>query len=52
VASHGAHIQMVFFFSGFPSGSPEIGQVGTLATLEPHNFVNRPSIEMWFEAKL
>jgi len=41
VASHGAHIQMVFLSResrvGVSSGSPEIVPIGTPATLEPHN---------------
>jgi hypothetical protein len=41
-----------FSLPGFPNGSPEIVPVGTLATLEPHNFANKPRIEMRFEAKL
>ncbi len=41
-----------FSLPGLPSGSPEILPVGTPATMEPHNFVNRPLIEVWFEAKL
>jgi hypothetical protein len=34
------------------SGSLEISSAGTPVTLEPHNFVNRPSIEVRSEAKL
>ncbi len=40
------------FVPGLPSGNPEIAQVGTFATLEPHNFASRPPIEMQSEAKL
>jgi hypothetical protein len=35
-----------FSFPRLPSGSLEIPLAGTLATLEPHNFVIRPRIEM------
>ncbi len=35
-----------FSLSGLPSGSLEIPPTGTLATLEPHNFVIKPPIEM------
>jgi hypothetical protein len=28
-----------YFVSGFPNGSPEILKIGTLTTLEAHNFV-------------
>ncbi len=41
-----------FSLPGLPSGSFEIASVGTPATLEPHNFVRRPMIDMQFEAKL
>jgi hypothetical protein len=41
-----------FSLPGLLSGSPEIAQVGTLATLEPHNFASRPPIEVQSEAKL
>jgi hypothetical protein len=44
VPSHRACIQM-----SFCPGSPEIG---TLATLEAHNFLFRPSIEVMSKAKL
>jgi hypothetical protein len=40
------------FVPGLPSGSPEIAQVGTLATLEPHNLTIKPQIEMWSKTKL
>jgi hypothetical protein len=40
------------FILGFQSESFEIAKVGTFATLEPHNFVCKPPIEMNFEAKL
>ncbi len=40
------------FVPGLPSESPEILKVGTLATLEAHNFVCRPLIEMKFKSKL
>jgi len=49
---HKAHIQMAFFVPGLPSGSFEIVEVGTIATLGPHNFVCKPSIEMRFKTKL
>jgi hypothetical protein len=42
---HDAHIQMAFV-PGLPSGSFEIAKVGTIVTLEPHNFACRPLIEM------
>jgi hypothetical protein len=51
VAGHTASIQMAFF-TGFPSGSPEIPKVGTPTTLGAHNFVFRPLIEMRFKTKL
>ncbi len=41
-----------FSLPGVPSASLEIALAGILATLEPHNFANRPRIEVWFEAKL
>jgi len=44
VATHEAHIQMTF--------CSEIAKVRTHATLGPHNFACRFSIEMKFEAKL
>jgi hypothetical protein len=34
------------FVMGFPSGSPEIPKVETLATLGAHNFVHIPLIEV------
>ncbi len=40
------------FFPRLSNGSPEIAPNGTPATLEPHNFANRPRIAMWSEAKL
>jgi len=40
------------FVPRLPSESPEIPTVGTLATLEAHNFVCKLLIEMRFEAKL
>ncbi len=40
------------FVSGFPSGSPEILNVGTFMTLKGHKFVCKPLIEMRSEAKL
>ncbi len=48
---HGAHIQMTFC-SETPNGSLEIAQVGTLATLEPHNFASKLRIEMRLKKKL
>jgi hypothetical protein len=50
VAGHGTNIQMAFF-SRLPNGSPEIPKVRTPVTLEAHNFVYRPPIEMRFKAK-
>jgi len=41
-----------FSLLGLPSGTPEIPPTRTPATLEPHNFVSRPWIAMWYEAKL
>jgi hypothetical protein len=35
-----------------PSGSPEIPKVGTPVSLQAHNFVCRPLINMRFEAKV
>jgi len=40
------------FVPGLPSGNPKIPEIGTLATLEAHNFVCTVSIEVRFEAKL
>jgi len=40
------------FVSRHPSWNPEILEIGTLATLEAHNFACKPPIEMKFEAKL
>jgi hypothetical protein len=40
------------FVMGLPSGSPKIPKNGTLATLEVHNFVCKPLIEMRSKAKL
>jgi hypothetical protein len=37
---------------GLPSGSLEIAPVRTPAILEPHNFANKPWIEMLFETTL
>ncbi len=37
---------------GLPNESPEIGPTKTLATFEPHNFANRPRIEVRSKAKL
>jgi hypothetical protein len=50
VPLHEAHIQMAFC-PGAPK-SPEIAKVETPATLEPHNFVCIPLIEMKSKAKL
>jgi hypothetical protein len=41
-----------FSFPGLPSASLEIAPAGTLATLEPHNFVSKPWIEVRSKAKL
>jgi len=41
-----------FSLSGLSNGSLEIAPVGTLATLEPHNFASKPRIEMQSKAKL
>ncbi len=49
---HKGHIQMTFFVSGLPSGSPEIATTRILATLRAHNFLCRPSIVMRSKAKL
>jgi len=40
------------FVSGLSSWSLEIPEIGTLATLEAHNFVCRPLIEVRSRAKL
>ncbi len=40
------------FVLGLPNGNPKITKVSISATLGPHNFVCRPSIEMRSEAKL
>ncbi len=40
------------FVSKFPSGGLEILEIGILATLESHNFVCRPPIEVRFKVKL
>jgi hypothetical protein len=34
------------FVLGFPSGGPEISKIGIPTTLEAHNFVCRPLIEV------
>jgi len=34
------------FVLGLPSGSPEIPEIGTPATLDAHNFVCKASIEV------
>ncbi len=44
VLGHGANTQMSF--------CPEIPKIGTFATLDVHNFVCKPPIEMNFEEKL
>ncbi len=51
--SHGACTQMSFC-PETPSQvmSPEIPEIGTLATLEGHNLFFKPQIEMRFKAKL
>ncbi len=41
-----------FSLPGLRRGSPEIPPIETPATLEPHNFVSRPRIEVRFKAKL
>jgi len=41
-----------FSLPGLPSGSLEITLARTPATLEPHNFANRPRIKVRSEAKL
>jgi len=38
------------FVPGLPSWSPEIPEIGTFATLEAHNFVCKPSIEVKSES--
>jgi len=45
-------IGMVSQFMQTPGGSPEIPKIGTPPTLEAHNFVCKPLIEVNFEAKL
>jgi hypothetical protein len=40
------------FVLGLPSGSFEIPKIGTFATLEAHNFVCKPLIEVRSKAKL
>ncbi len=40
------------FVPGLPSQSPKIPTTGILATLEAHNFVCKPLIEMRFKKKL
>jgi len=40
------------FVPRLPSGNPEILEIETFATLEAHNFVCRPPIEVRYEAKL
>ncbi len=42
----------VIFVSGFPSWSPEILKIEIPTTLEVHNFVSIPSIEVKSKAKL
>jgi len=39
------------FVLGLPSWSPKIAKVGTPATLGPHNFVNKPPMEMKSKTK-
>jgi hypothetical protein len=54
VPGHGTSIQMSFC-PELPSWSPEIPkifEIGTSTTLDVHNFVCKPLIEMNFEAKL
>jgi hypothetical protein len=41
-----------FSLPGVPSGSPEIAPTGSPATLKPHNFANKPRIEVQSKAKL
>ncbi len=41
-----------FSLPGLPRGSFKIALKGTLVTLEPHNFVSRPQIEVRSKAKL
>jgi len=40
------------FVPGLPSWNPKIPEIGTFATLEAHNFLYRPLIEMRFKKKL
>jgi hypothetical protein len=40
------------FVLGLPSWSPEILEIGTSTTLQAHNFVCRPLIEMRFKEML
>ncbi len=49
---HEGHIQMFFFFLGFPGGSLEIPTIRTSTTLGAHNLVCRPLIAMRCQAKL
>jgi hypothetical protein len=51
VINHGGCIQMSFFLDS-QVGSPEISKIGTLATLEAHNFLFKPLIEVRCKAKL
>jgi len=37
---------------GLPNGRPEIPKIGTFATLDAHNFVCKPPIEMKSKSKL
>ncbi len=51
VLGHGTNTQMSFV-PGLPSENLEIPKIETFTTLEAHNFVCRPWIEVTFEAKL
>jgi hypothetical protein len=53
MAGHEAHIQMAFCPETPKWEShPEIAQVGTPVTLEPHNFAIKSPMEMRSKAKL
>jgi hypothetical protein len=51
VIRHGAITQMAFF-SRLQVKSPAIFEIGTLATLDTHNFLCKPTIEARFTTKL
>jgi hypothetical protein len=51
VLGHAANTQMSFCL-GTPKWEFEIPKIGTPMTLEDHNFVCRPPVEMRYQAKL